>query len=265
MRQAHRSMSRRLLPLGTALAAGLLLAGCATGYRVVQTSGGGSYYTGTRAGTPGYYTGYGGAYYPGSYYGGYGWSLGMTFGGWNGWGYPGYGGPWYSGYPYWGCYGCGHWNGGHTQVPPDTPQPWLKPDHPPVPPRVVQDSDSGSAPPIARPGGFVARRPVEGFANRRPLGAVAVAPEAFVRAPVTQPVETGFNRMPARPVGTPPRVMDNTAVMMRPPAPVSLPRAAPPAFRSAPPPAPVRAAAPPPPPAVAPPPRAQRATRVEIP
>ncbi len=199
----------------------LLLAGCATGYSFVQPdmAGSGAYYTSDGPYTgQGYYDYYGtGPYYPGTsgwgyyggtwpysdpygWYGGYGYGSSLTFGfGFsNVWGFPGYWGPWYS--SNWGCggwYGCGGWRHHHHNrhdPDPSAPKPWLKPDHPPVPPRIVRNT--GSAPPIAQPTRPVPRRPVEGFANRRPLGSTGFAPHDFVRAPVRRTVETGFERTP---------------------------------------------------------------------
>lgn len=276
MRNPDRSNSwnrgARLALLGVGV---LLLAGCATGYSFVQPdmAGSGGYYTGDSSYTgQGYYDYYGtGPYYPGTggwgyyngtwpysdpygWYGGYGYGSSLTFGFGtsNVWGFPGYWGPWYS--SNWGCggYGCGGWRHRHHHrhdPGSDKPKPWLKPDHPPVPPRIARDV--GSAPPIALPARPVPRRPIEGFANRRPLESTAFAPHDFVRAPVRRPVDAGINAMPIRRAHVPPRPNESGFAFRRE---VRVPQAAPresrpvspqPAFRSPTPP-PVRAVAPPP-------------------
>lgn len=246
------------------VAGALLLAGCATNYSFVQPdmAGGGGYYTsdGPYA-SQGYYDYYGtGPYYPATsgwgYYGGtwpysdpYGWygnygygsSLTFGFGFSSVWGFPGYWGPWYS--SNWGCgggYGCGGWRHrrrhDHHNHDPATPKPWLQPDHPPMPPRIAHGSES--AMPIARPIRPMVRRPVEGFANRRPLGAAALNPGDFVRAPTGRSVGMGFDRTSMRPAYVP-RVPEESAFANRRELPVmATPRAprpiAQPIFRPAP-------------------------------
>lgn len=253
--------------LGLLGAGVMLLAGCATGYSFVQPdmTGSGGYYTGDNPYTSqGYYDYYGtGPYYPGTsgwgyyngtwpysnpygWYGGYGYGSSWTFGFGvsNVWGFPGYWGPWYS--SNWGCggwYGCGGWrhhrhHNHHDRHDhdPAAPKPWLKPDHPPVPPRIARDA--GSAGPIAMPTRPMVRRPVEGFANRRPLGVEALVPGDFVHAPIHRPVAAGLDRMPMRPAYMP-RVPEESAFANRREMPVmTMPRTtvpvARPVFRPAP-------------------------------
>ena len=191
----------------------LLLAGCATGYSFVQPdmAGSGSYYTGD-----GPYTGQG--YY--DYY-----ATGPYYPGTSGWGY---------------------YNG--TDPDPDKPRPWLKPDHAPVPPRIAHDS--GSAPSVALPVRRSIQRPVEGFANRRPLESTAFAPHDFVRGPVRRSIETGIGAVPSRRAWVPPRPNESAFAFRRE---MRIPQAVPreshpvvqPAFRPRTPP-PARVAAPPP-------------------
>ncbi len=273
MTNPNRSMTWNRLARGAILGVGILcLAGCATGYSFVQPdmAGSGSYYTGN-----GPYTGQGsldyatGPYYPGTagwdYYGGYGygpfWTFGLGLS--NGWGYPGYWGPWYA--TTGGCngwYGCGGWRHRHhhdrnPHGNAGSPQPWLKPDHPPVPPRIVRDS--GAAPPITLPTRPMVRRPVEGFANRRPLGAEALAPGDFVRAPTRRPVEVGLDRMPMRPAYTP-RIPEESALAGRRGMPaMTAPRAPQPVARPV-----FRTQPPPPAPVVPPPPRNERTPQTKV-
>lgn len=283
MRTPDRSTTRSRRACGAVLGAGILcLAGCATGYNFVQPdmAGSGSYYTGDGpyAGQ-GYYDDYAtGPYYPGTsgwgyyngtysypfgWYGGYGYgpSLGFNLGISNVWSFPGYWGPWYSTGCY-GGYGCGWRHHHHRNRNPHgnagEPQPWLKPDHPPVPPRIAA-GDSGAAPPVALPIRPMVRRPVEGFANRRPLGVEAAVPGDFVRAPIRRPVEVGLDRTSMRPAYMP-RVPAESAfanrrempAMAAPRAPQPITR---PVFRSQPPPpAPVRS----------PPPRNSRTPQTKV-
>ena len=188
----------RVVALGTGA---LALAGCATGYAFVQpdVAGGGGYYTSDAP-----YSGQGslyygtGPYYPGTsgygYYNGtspysnpFGWYDGYgDYGYWpsftfnlgisNVWNFPGYWGPWYS--TGWGCarWDCGHHgrrhhHHDHNPVASGSPRPWLKPDHPPVPPS--SRSEDLSVPSPARPMGR--------FANRRPLPSARFAPHDFAR------------------------------------------------------------------------------------
>lgn len=272
----------RLAALGVGV---LLLAGCATGYNFVQpdTAGSGGYYTsngpyagngyydyyGTGPNYPGtggwgYYNGtypYSGSFgYGGGYYGDYGYWPAFTFnlGISNVWDFPGYWGPWYStGFPTWSCAGrgCGGWrNHGrhdrHDHGNSDSPRPWLKPDHPPVPPRVARDT--GSAPAVSIPSQPM-RRPA--------LESSTFVPGEFVRAPIRRPVETGFNRMPLRPAYMPPVPRESAFANRREmPVPMTMPRevrpGSQPVFRSQP--------APAAPPVVAPPPRTTRAPQTQI-
>jgi len=191
----------RAVALGTGA---LALAGCATGYAFVQpgVAGGGGYYTSDEPYSgQGYYDYYGtGPYYPGTsgygYYNGtspysnpFGWYGGYgDYGYWpsftfnpgisNVWNFPGYWGPWYS--TGWGCarWGCGHHgrrhhHHDHNPVASGSPRPWLKPDHPPVPPSSRSGDLSVPSP----------ARPMERFANRRPLPSARFAPHDFARGP----------------------------------------------------------------------------------
>jgi hypothetical protein len=316
MRGAFSSKAWSRLARIVALGAGALaLAGCATGYAFVQPDvAGGGYYTsdGPYPGQ-GYYDDYGtGPYYPGTsgygyysgtwpdaypfgWYGGYGnygyWpSFTFNLGYSNAWNFPGYWGPWYAGGR--GCarWGCGHHRHGHRHhddhdpVVSGSPRPWLKPDHPPVPPGA-----RGTGPDVRAPA-----QPVERFVNRRPLPSARFAPHDFARVPANRirtvpnmpadvvamprvPAETGFaNRRPlavpaARPDFRPPvpavsrpaprMAVDPELVNRRPMAmpdrpafraPVPVPRAAPAGLR------PVQST---PVPAT----RSRAATKVEIP
>jgi len=159
-----------------------------------------------------------------------------------------------------GGYGCGWRHHHHHRTPHGNtgePQPWLNPDHPPVPPRIAHDS--GAAPPAALPTRPMVRRPVEGFANRRPLGVEAAVPGDFVRAPIRRPVEAGLGRMPMRPAYMP-RVPEESAFANRREVPAMIAPRAPqpvarPVFRSQP---------PPPAPVVSPPPRNERTPQTRI-
>ena len=244
------------------LSAGLgLMAGCATGYAVVQpdAAGSGAYYP-----SDGPYSGQGslyygtGPYYPGTsgygYYsgadpysgplGGYGYwpSVTLDLGISNGWDFPGYWGPWYStGFPLRRCWhrGCGHrWqehhhHHWHDAVATTSPRPWLKPDHSLVPPLRAR----GPERPVQ-----MSERPVERFANRRPLSSTEFAPHEFAREPVNRLSGADFAGMPM-----PPRIPE-----------FANPRVTPTArqdFQTAPRPAPFRQA-----PAVQPAPSARPAT-----
>lgn len=246
-----------------ALGAGAwVLAGCATGYAFVQpdVAGGGGYYTsdgpypgpgyGAYYGAGPYYPGTGGyGYYHGTYpyadpfgwygglYGNYGYwpSFGFNLGISNGWNFPGYRGPWYS--TGWGCarWRCGHDGRGrhhhhddHDPVTSGSPRPWLEPDHPPVPPgsRGAARSDREPA------------RPMERFANRRPLPSARFAPRDFVRVPVDRMGSRTSNRTPAPDVAMP-RMPAETGFAHRrpgavPPARPDFRAAVPPVWRPAP-------------------------------
>ncbi|HKZ09688.1 MAG TPA: hypothetical protein VJL61_03160 [Rhodanobacteraceae bacterium] len=204
MRGTFSSRAWGCLARAAALGTGALaLAGCATGYAFVQpdVAGGGGYYTSDAPYSgQGYYDYYGtGPYYPGTsgygyyngtspysnpfgWYGGYGdygywpsftFNLGIS----NVWNFPGYWGPWYS--TGWGCarWDCGHHGRHHhhdrNPVASDSPRPWLKPDHPPVPPSSRVSGLSVPAP----------ARSMERFANRRPLPSARFAPHDFARGP----------------------------------------------------------------------------------
>jgi hypothetical protein len=217
---------------GTTLVVGILaLAGCATGYSLVQpdVTGSGSYYTSdVPYSGQGYFDYYGtGPYYPGTsgwgYYNGtspysnsFGW-YGADYGGYgywpffnfnvgisSVWDFPGYWGPWYStGLPVWECphRGCGHhYHGGHhhhgehDSVAGTAPRPWLKPDHTPLPLHVARET----AVPVA----MIPNRPEEGTPEHRRLESASFAPPDFAqgadRRPnaIHRPVET--SAMPVR-------------------------------------------------------------------
>lgn len=177
-------------------AVALALAGCATGYAFVQpdVAGGGGYYTSDApypgqgypyygAGGYGYYDGNGPYADPFGWYGGYGgygyWpSFTLNLGIYNAWNFPGYRGPWYS--MGWGCarrdcghHGRHHHHHDHDPVASGSPRPWLKPDHPPVPPSSRREDQAVPAP----------ARSMERFANRRPLPSARFAPHDFARGP----------------------------------------------------------------------------------
>lgn len=294
MRETNRRQAWVRLTRMAVLGAGvLLLAGCATGYSFVQpgVAGSGGYYT-----SQGPYSGQGyygtGPYYPGtsgygyyngsypysspygSYGGGYGYGYGpqLTFnlGISNGWNSRGYGGPWYAtGYPSWGCYSrrCGyrhhrhdhdHQTGGD-----DTPRPWLKPDHPRVPPRVARGTPSIKA--RSQP---VAQRPSEGFATRRPVDAAAFQHDRFVRAP-RQQVRERFVGTPVRPAYTDAaRMPDESTFASRRAMPTAPPATAPRNFNPSPRqvfrPAPSRVVAPAAPPSRPAPPRRSNTPSTKI-
>lgn len=186
----------RLATLGTCVAA---LAGCATGYSLVQPNGtrAGSYYTGESYPASGYaYDGDFGAYDPYDVafgdYGIYGpsFTFGLGIGSPCGWGCAGYygGWPWYYGtvdYHGWRHH-HGHHHHGGTVVSAPSPRPWLGPDHPRVPP---VNGMRGAAPPIAVPA-----RPLESFANRRPLESTSFAPRHDIGR---VPRPTGITERPA--------------------------------------------------------------------
>ena len=168
----------RLALLGTSVVA---LAGCVTGYSLVQPdgTGAGGYYTDESYPAPAYtYDGDFGAYDPYDVafgdYGIYGpsFTFGLGIGGPCGWGCAGYGGwPWYYGAVVddhrWRRHHAHHHRGG-TVVSAPSPRPWLSPDHPRVPP---VNGIRGATPPIAVPA-----RPAESFASRRPLESTSFAP-----------------------------------------------------------------------------------------
>jgi hypothetical protein len=181
MRETSHSMTR---PLARAilLAAGVLaLAGCATGYSLVQPGSrdAGSYYTSDGPyPAPSYYYGYGaGGYDP--YDAGYGYgslygpsfTFGLSLGGVCGWSCAGYYGGWpwyYGGVRYHGWRHRGHDHHHDPVVSNPSPRPWLRPDHAPLPPRGVA---RGTAPPLAVP-----ERPME-------LDSAAFAPHGDARVP----------------------------------------------------------------------------------
>lgn len=225
MRGTFSSQAWGRLARAVALGAGALaLAGCATGYAFVQpdVAGGGGYYTSDGPywgqgydeyyGTGPYYPGTGGyGYYNGTspyadpfgWYGGYGsygywpsftsFNLGIS----NVWNFPGYWRPWYS--MGWGCarrdcghHGRHHHHHDHDPVASGSPRPWLKPDHPPVPPNSRREDLAVPAP----------ARSMERFANRRPLPSARFAPHDFARGP-THRIGNPAGDMPAPAVATP--------------------------------------------------------------
>lgn len=181
MLETSHSMSRPLARV-TLLAAGMLaLAGCATGYSLVQpdASDAGSYYTSDGPSQPpAYHYDYGaGAYDPygpdygyGSLYGS-SFTFGLGLAGVCGRSCAGYygGWPWYNGgirYHGWRHHRHHH-RDDHVASNP-SPRPWLHPDHARVPPRGVA---GGTTPPFAVPD-----RPIE-------LDSTAFAPHGGVRMP----------------------------------------------------------------------------------
>lgn len=235
MRERSRTDDSRLARI-ILLAAGVLaLAGCATGYSFVQpgTADAGAYYAGDGSYTaPGYYyddgigaydlydTGYGGLYAPP-------FTFGLGFGSACGWSCAGYygGWPWYYGGA---THGRRRHHGHHHPVATaPSPRPWLRPDHPRVPPRGVA---RGATAPIAVP-----ERPTEAFASRRRLESASFAPRGIARMPrpanipdrptYAAPQPPAFAERPIR-ITTP-------HGFARPAAPVAAPmRVAPPAGRS---------------------------------
>ena len=205
------------------LSAGLgVMAGCATGYAVVRpdAAGSGAYYTSDGPysgpgyddyhGTGPYYSGTSGyGYYGGTDpysdpfggYGGYGYwpSVTLNLGISNVWDFPGYWGPWYStGFAVRRCWhrGCGHrgqehhhhhW---HDAVAATSPRPWLKPDHALGPSLRAR----GSERPVQMP-----ERPVERFANRRPLPSTEFLPHGFARGSVNRLSGADFAGVPMPP------------------------------------------------------------------
>jgi hypothetical protein len=224
MRGSFQSGAWTTLARAGVLGAAVALAGCATGYALVQpdAAGSGAYYT---SGEPysgqGYYDDYGtGPYYPGTdgygyyngtgpylnpwywgYYGSYGYwpSFGFSVGFSNVWDFPGYWGPWYS-TGWWGCghRDCGHRHGHHHDHHGDpvttSPRPWLKPDDPRVPPRWRH----GAEPPVRVPA-----RPAEDFATLRPLPSAGFAPHGSARMPATLPSGERYIGTPAGSVVVP--------------------------------------------------------------
>lgn len=195
MRETSHSNGNTLARLFLLAAGVLALAGCATGYSLMQpdASGAGGYYTGEGLySAPGYYyEGDAGAFDPydaafgyGSLYGptftfGLGWGFGFGSAcGWNCLGY--YGGwPWYYGG---GTQGWRRHRGRHHHGDPivsgPSPRPWLNPDHPRVP---SANGTRAAIPPIAVP--------MEGIADRRPLQSTSFAPHRINRTslPTTLP------------------------------------------------------------------------------
>lgn len=196
MRETSHSMSRPLVRITLLAAGALALAGCATGYALVQPGAGGvgSYYTsdGGAYPPPAYYYDYG-AYDP---YGpdyGYGslydlsFGFGLSLGGVCSWSCAGYydGWPWYyGGIRHHGWRHHGHHHHGDPVAPNPSPRAWLRPDHARVPPRGVA---GGTRPPLAVP-----ERPIE-------LDSAAFAPHGSVRMP--RPV--GIPDRPAYPAPQP--------------------------------------------------------------
>jgi hypothetical protein len=178
----------------------LMLAGCAADYSLVQpgAAGAGSYYTseGTYA-PPGYYDydeSFGDAYPDGTDFGygtiyGPSFTFGLGFGSPCGWGC---GTGYFGGWPWYydgGAYSY-RWKGNHRRgthhhhgdpdaigtAPP--PRPWLKPDHPRVPPHVAHVPDASVAVPA---------QPARRLADRRPLGSASFAPHAFEHMRMQRP------------------------------------------------------------------------------
>ncbi|HKT43061.1 MAG TPA: hypothetical protein VJQ86_12010 [Rhodanobacteraceae bacterium] len=240
MQTTTRSKAWSCLARVVALGAGTLaLAGCATGYSFVQpdAGGAGSYYTSDSLyPAPAYYYD-GGVWAYDPYGAGFGYgnlygpslTLGLGFGSVCGWSCGGY----YGGWPwYYGGTGYYRWrrhHGHHHHDDPVTsasPRPWLNPDHPRVPP---PGGMRGTTPPTALP-----ERPMEGLADRRPLGSASFAPHGIDR--MMQP--TGIPDRPAYPGAQPP-VFVGRPMTTRMPASRDFGRPAAPAF------APARAAPPP--------------------
>ena len=231
MRRISRSDGNRLARV-TLLVAGILaLAGCAAGYSFVQpdAGGAGSYYTSDGPypapaydyddgiGAYGPYEvgfGYGNLYGPSLTFGlglgnPCGWSCGGYYGGW----------PWYYGGA--GYYGKRWHHGHHRHGDPiasgPSPRPWLRPDHPRVPPpQVVR----GATPPIAVP-----ERPMEGLVNRRMLESASFAPRDIERVsqPASIPDRTAYAApQPPALAGRPIR-MEAPRAFARPAAPAPAP------------------------------------------
>jgi len=231
MRRISRSDGNRLARVTLLVAGVLALAGCAAGYSFVQpdAGGAGSYYTSDGPyPAPAYYYDDGiGAYGPygaGFGYGNlYGPSLTLDLGlgnpcGWSCGGY--YGGwPWYYGGA--GYYGKRWHHGHHRHGDPiasgPSPRPWLRPDHPRVPPpQVVR----GATPPIAVP-----ERPMEGLVNRRMLESASFAPRDIERVsqPASIPDRTAYAApQPPALAGRPIR-MEAPRAFARPAAPAPAP------------------------------------------
>jgi len=231
MRRISRSDGNRLARVTLLVAGVLALAGCAAGYSFVQpdAGGAGSYYTSDGPyPAPAYYYDDGiGAYGPygaGFGYGNlYGPSLALDLGlgnpcGWSCGGY--YGGwPWYYGGA--GYYGRRWHHGHHRHGDPiasgPSPRPWLRPDHPRVPPpQVVR----GATPPIAVP-----ERPMEGLVNRRMLESASFAPRDIERVsqPASIPDRTAYAApQPPALAGRPIR-MEAPRAFARPAAPAPAP------------------------------------------
>lgn len=177
--------------LGALAAAACMLAGCATGYTLVQPdgAGGGSYYTSAEPAEPyadlgydddgdfGYAPGWG---YAGAY--GWGWPGGFGLGISSGWGWPGYGGPWSTGlYPGWGygggwAYGWRHHSHHHGRVGTiggGARRAWLGADRVRVPSSLAR----GTARPISAP-----EHALETAPDRNALESAGFAPHTRFRA-----------------------------------------------------------------------------------
>ncbi|MES2404059.1 MAG: hypothetical protein V4567_06945 [Pseudomonadota bacterium] len=239
MRGSSRSNGNSLARAALLAAGVFALAGCATGYSLVQpdAGGAGSYYTGAIAyPTAGYYEdglgafdsyamafGYGNLYGPSFTFG---LGLGSTCG-WNCEGY--YGGwPWYYGsIGYYGRRHHGHHHHGDPIASAPSPRPWLDPDHPRVPPSRIA---RGATPPIAAP-----ERPVERLANRRVLESASFAPRGIDRAPQRAGIPDRTRDMAPQPSVFADRPSSSVAPrdFARPAAPAAAPsRVAPPPARS---------------------------------
>jgi len=239
MRRISRSDGNRLARVTLLVAGALALAGCAAGYSFVQpgAAGAGDYYTSDGPyPAPGYYYDAGmGTYDPygaGFGYGSvYGPSFTLGFGSACGWSCAGYYGGWpwyYSGAGYYGRrWHHGHHRHGDPIASGPSPRPWLRPDHPRVPPpQVVR----GATPPIAVP-----ERPREGLASRRMLESASFSPRDIERVP--QPAS--IPERPAYATPQPPALaerpirMEAPRAFARPAAPAAAPmRVAPAAARS---------------------------------
>jgi hypothetical protein len=235
----------RVAVLGIVVAS---LAGCATGYTLVQpaAAGSGAYYAGAGAYPgQGFYDSYGsGPYYPDAagwgYYDGTSpyWSLSGGYGGFYGdwptfgfnlgisgiWGFPGYWGPWYStGLSLWPCRhrGCSHRHDHHHHGRRDhlastSPRPRVNANLPATPPRWARAERTT---PPAMPS-----RPRERMSRQwHSVASASFAPHDFARGPVD-----GSPRDP-RPAGMPPRPVDappDPQAFGNPPVPTPRPRMA---------------------------------------
>lgn len=214
----------RIAAMGTGA---LLLAGCATGYALVQpdVAGGGSYYTGNGPYAGQYYGGYYGAGLysdPFGWYGPYyGSSLSFSIGFGNAWGWPYYSGfyggayggwPWSSGFGYpiygygghgWHRYhhrytrGGGHHPGWRDPGVGDTPHPhaWLDADNQRVPPRGTRGPTAPDAAPAL---------PIADSARYGRLPSANFAPRGSARMQVPRLANERFSETPVRPAYTAP-------------------------------------------------------------